>query len=56
MTWRGRFQSIEEVFSPLAKKASKKKPTMSDGNLTAKALLNPMNIASCMCIIPYHIH
>jgi len=44
--WRGRFTPIKETFSPLAKKASKKKSTPSGVNLTTKAALNPMNTAS----------
>jgi len=44
--WRGSFMPIEETFSPLAHKASKKKSTKSGVKLTAKATLNPMNTAS----------
>jgi len=43
---RGEFSQIEEVFSPLAKKASKKTPTKSCGNSTAKAALAQLNTAS----------
>jgi len=43
---RGDFSQIEEVISPLAKKASKKLPTKSCGKLTAKAALAKLNTAS----------
>jgi len=43
---RGDFSQIEEVVSPLAKKASKKTPTKSCGKLTAKAALTKLNTGS----------
>jgi len=43
---RGDFSQIEEVISPLAKKASKKALTKSCGKSTAKAALAEFNTAS----------
>jgi len=43
---RGDFSQIEEVVSPLAKKASKKTSTKSCGKSTAKAALAELNTAS----------
>jgi len=43
---RGDYSQIEEVFSPLANKASKKTPTKSYGKSTAKAALAELNTAS----------
>jgi len=43
---RGDYSQIEEVFSPLANKASKKTPTKSCGKSTVKAALAELNTAS----------
>jgi len=43
---RGDFSQIEEVISPLAKRASKKTPTKSCGKSTAKVALTELNTAS----------
>jgi len=42
----GDCSQIEEVFSPLANKASKKTPTKSCGKSTANAALAELNTAS----------
>jgi len=51
--FRGGFLQIEEEFSPLAKKASKKMPTKSCGKSTNKTALAKMNTVSYFAAL-YH--
>ena len=46
VSFRGKFSPIEEVLTRLAGRASKEVPTKSGENLTEKAPLTAMNIAS----------